>query len=62
MLKLVTVAEARQTQVNNLDENNCKVYGLFHSSKENHSTLFIKISQFWKRILFKYITVYYVFL
>lgn len=37
MLKLVTVAEARQTQVNNLDENNCKVYGLFHSSKENHS-------------------------
>lgn len=37
MLKLVTVAEARQTQVNNLDDCNCKanIYIFIHL-KENH--------------------------
>lgn len=41
MLKLVTVAEARQTQVNNLDEYNCKAYVLFHSSESKPLGLFV---------------------
>lgn len=36
MLKLVTVAEARQTRVNNLGEHNCKAYVHFIHLQENH--------------------------
>lgn len=44
MLKLVTVAEARKTQVNNLDEHNCKAYVLFHSSERKTLGLFVSSS------------------
>lgn len=37
MLKMVTVAEARHKQVNNLDEFSCKAYVLFSiHQKEDH--------------------------